>query len=491
MTGRKIALLAYLFTPLAVLAVLVWAIAYSIKERPVNLADYPPIGAGAGSTGGANAIGELLSGNAANKAAGPNPHVDAPKPAATGLVPPESLEQGFILIVEDRASLARPDSPIYLAGNFNGWNPGDASYKLQPQSDMRWRIEIKKPAVDKMEFKFARGSWELEELDADLKPIANRTLAPIDVSKLAPGEQPKIELVVPRWGDQRPEFQERARASGYQPVKATGTIRKLQVMGGAAGAVGKARDLLVWLPPGYDDAANATKKYPVLYLHDGQNLFEKHAGAPGEWGVDETAHDLISKGMMRPTIIVGIPHAGSTRISEYLPVNAIQGVTAQGDRHVQWLLEEVKPRVERSFRVLEGPENTGIGGSSLGGAISVLAVSKHPDVFGILLAESLPLRTGRAEAWEGLLDSVKVWPRRVFVGMGGKEYGSGPDGTTRNTSLLTAIKSFDSRMEKAGLGPDRRVLVIDPAAEHNEMAWAKRLPQALSFLYPVEVDGTK
>jgi len=231
--------------------------------------------------------------------------------------------------------------------------------------------------------------------------------------------------------------------------------------------------------------------YPVLYLHDGQNLFEKPAAAPGEWGVDETAMALVTRGAMRPAIIVGIPHSGEGRLSEYLPVEAVEGVKPEGARHVAWLLEEVMPRVERAFRVKTGPESTGIGGSSLGAVISLYAATKHPDRFGLLLAESLPLRTGRVEAWDGFLNGVTAWPRRVYLGMGGSETGADASQTERNKGYVDAVRALDARLQSAGLGADRRLLVIEPGATHTETAWAKRLPAALTFLFPPAVDTTK
>jgi enterochelin esterase-like enzyme len=502
MKRRQVALLVWILLPLLVVALLCWAIALSMSERGTRMESTPGVGAGAGDTGGANAIGEILAGNdadhnAANEPA-PAPAPDsaagapvaAAQPAEGTMVAPETLEQGFLLIVEDKARLASPASPIYIAGNHNGWNPGEKDSQLQAQSDQKWRISIVKPkfAGARFNFKFTRGSWELEELKDDMSPPANRELPMVDISKLAPGEQPRIELAVSKWGDMRPNSALRQADAAYQPLVATGTLRRLEVQGGAGTATGRTRDLLVWLPPGYDDAKNASVTYPVLYLHDGQNLFMKPATAPGEWGVDETATDLIKKGAMRSTIIVGIPHSGEGRIAEYLPIPAMEGVEPQGQAHVQWLMGTVMPRVERAFRVAKGPENTGIGGSSMGAIISFYAATTHPETFGLLLAESLPVRAGTSPAWDEYVSGIKAWPRRVFMGMGGNEASGN---ATRSQAYVDGVKALDEKMKAAGLGPDRRVLVIDQAAEHTEAAWAKRLPQALSFLFPPSVDGTK
>jgi len=499
MKRQQVALVAFLVTPLIVIVVLVYLIAGSLGRGVVK---QPPVGAGGGDTGGANAIGERIAetgggdpGATLVPTSSDGPAGAAPAPLEetdAAMVQPESLAQGFVLVVEDATGLAGPASPIYLAGNVNGWNPADAAWKLAPQSDMKWRLVVPKPTVEgRMAFKFTRGAWDLEELDDSLAAIENRTLLPIDASKLAPGEQPKIELTIRKFGDQRPETLAKRAIDPYRPLNVQGTVRRLQVRGGAATAAGTVRDLLVWLPPGYDAPENAVVTYPVLYLHDGQNLFEKPPAAPGEWGVDETAMALVTRGAMRPAIIVGIPHSGEGRLSEYLPVEAVEGVKPEGARHVAWLLEEVMPRVERAFRVKTGPESTGIGGSSLGAVISLYAATKHPDRFGLLLAESLPLRTGRVEAWDGFLNGVTAWPRRVYLGMGGSETGADASQTERNKGYVDAVRALDARLQSAGLGADRRLLVIEPGATHTETAWAKRLPAALTFLFPPAVDTTK
>lgn len=498
MNKKQAVLLLWLTLPILIVIALVWMISssFSTQMRARQAESNAPVGAGAGYTGGANGIGEMLAGNKANKSAGKVEDGGLGKPGAAvepgekKLVQPESLPQGFIVIVEDKAKLANPGSPIYIAGTMNAWDPGNPNFKLTPQSDQKWRIAMK-PTADgsRYSFKFTRGSWDLEELKDDMSVPENRLFDPVDVSGLAPGEQPKIELSVQKWGDQKPKQKVKSADDPYREIEATGTLRRVQVRGGAGGYEGRTRDVLVWLPPGYDDAKNAAVKYPVLYLEDGQNLFEKLPNVPGEWNVDETAQELISKGNVRPVIIVGIPNAGKGRMNEYLPVDALEGVKPEGEQHIAWLMSEVMPRVERAFRVKTGPENTGIGGSSLGAAIALYASTKYPQTFGILLAESLPLKSGKAQAWEDYLAGVKTWPRRVYLGMGGKEAGEGND--ARSQGYVDAAKALDGRLKSAGFGPDRLLLVIDPAASHNEAAWSKRFPQALTFLFPPPVDVTK
>lgn len=407
---------------------------------------------------------------------------------AASMIQPESLPQGFILVVEDKTKLAGTASPIYLAGNVNGWNPADTAFKLAGRSDMRWQIQLAQPkGVDKMEFKFTRGTWELEELDPNLNKIGNRTLPLIDASKLKPGEVPIIELSVDRWGDERPEYRAKKALSPYRELNVAGTVRRLQVVGGGAsdGGGGMMRDALVWLPPGYADSVNANVTYPVLYLQDGQNVFEQSPVTPSEWKADETAMQLIKAGRTRPFIIVAIPHAGDARIREYLPVPAGEFKVAGGDAYVDWLVGTVMPRVERSFRVATGPENTAIGGASLGATISLHAAKRHPGVFGGVLLESMPFKLGGDKLWQDYLASVERWPARVAIGMGAMETGDAPEKQATNLGYVTAARDLAKRLQAGGTGmPEQVVLDIGPDDKHNEEAWARRLPAALEFLFP-------
>jgi predicted alpha/beta superfamily hydrolase len=162
-------------------------------------------------------------------------------------------------------------------------------------------------------------------------------------------------------------------------------------------------------------------------------------------------------------------------------------VTPQGDAHIAWLLSEVKPRIEAAFRVRTGPDSTAIGGSSLGAAISLHAATLHPDVFGLVLAESLPIRSGDAKAWEAMISGVKTWPRKIYLGGGGAEVSEAADAK----AYVEALRLLDKKLDAAGLGPDRRLLVVTPDAKHDELAWSARLPGALSFLFPPPMDSTK
>ena len=241
------------------------------------------------------------------------------------------------------------------------------------------------------------------------------------------------------------------------------------------------RFLRVWLPPGYDDAENANRRYPVLYLNDGQNLFEPSTSFTGvEWQVDETAERLIREGQIPPMIVAGIDNAGDNRMREYMPHRSLRPrmLRVQGTRYPDFLFKEVMPFIARNYRVATGPENSGLGGSSLGGLISLYTAAAHPGWFGKLLIESPSLWASNRQM---IKDSrrVRQWPERVFLGIGTAEAGN-PD---RDRSTVDDVRELAAILRRAGLDDARLKLKIDEGATHHESAWARRFPEALSFLF--------
>ncbi len=486
-TSKRIALAVFFLMPAVLVASLMWYFALTRgNERLMNV---PPVGAGAGATAGANAIGELLAGNRANHSLkAPQPATEpAPAAAQPKLIRAEEWDGGVLLIVEDKSKKASSSKPMYFASIITGWVAGDPRYKMDAQSDGRWRIKLPKPDRG-VDFKFTLGTWDEVEQTADGKDVDNRMLPQIDVSKLKPDEPAQIELVVanfkvPKVGDVEP----------YRTLAATGEIRRLPVRGGGGAAKNLNRDALIWLPPGYNDPANATRTYPVIYMFDGQNLFEKSESAPGEWGMDEIATNLINNKAMEPTIIVGLQHAGSLRTSEYVPPVTTEAIinnqTPAGGETLAWVMNTVMPRVERTFRVKAGPENTAIGGSSLGGLMALYAGATHPEVFGKILAESPALGFGKNEFSPVLFAPVKTWPSKIFMAVGGNEGGEGKEELSKQ--FATRVQDLNKQLAGQGLGKDRLNFIYDLEAHHNENAWNKRLPEALRFLFPPKVDATE
>lgn len=246
---------------------------------------------------------------------------------------------------------------------------------------------------------------------------------------------------------------------------------------------GRSRNLWVYLPPNY--ANDKGRRYKVLYMGDGQNLMDGFtAYIPNkEWKADETAEMLITANLIEPVIIVGIDNAGAERMNEYTPtfakVDAKNSGGGQLDKFGQMVITEIMPEINKRFRTLTGPENTAIGGSSLGGLMALGLTLNNPNVFGSCLAVS-PSFWWDNGYMSRMVDSLKQKPNvRVYVDQGGGEadpvylnkFVTGPFG------CVTALKHKGYK-----LGDDF-VYVYEGFANHSEDAWARRMPLMLLWLY--------
>jgi predicted alpha/beta superfamily hydrolase len=243
------------------------------------------------------------------------------------------------------------------------------------------------------------------------------------------------------------------------------------------------RLLRVWVPPGYDLPENAGQQYPVFYLNDGQNLFEQSTSFTGvDWQVDETADRLIRAREIAPVIFVGIDNARTERLKEYLPYRSLNPVILrpQGTRYPQFLIEEVVPFISRHYRTARGPENTLLGGSSLGGLISLYVVIAAPGVFGRVLIESPSLWVGNRQA---LRDSraFRRWPEKVFLAIGSNELGR----EDKDRQTVENVRELERILRRCGLDDHRLRVEVASGGTHSEGAWAARFPGALKFLMGV------
>src|SRR3984957_6144760 len=241
------------------------------------------------------------------------------------------------------------------------------------------------------------------------------------------------------------------------------------------------RFLRVWLPPGYEEPANADRRYPVLHLNDGQNLFESSTSFTGvEWQADETADRLIREGRIAPMIVVGIDNAGKERFREYMPHRSLQPMMlrVQGRKYPNFLMKEVMPFVARNYRVATGPENTGLGGSSLGALIALYTAMVRPGLIGRLLLESPALWASNRQLIRESRETAS-WPERIFLASGTSEAGR-PD---RDQSMVDDVRELAGIIRRSGVNEKRLRLVIAEGAVHHESAWAQRFPEALKFLF--------
>jgi predicted alpha/beta superfamily hydrolase len=233
--------------------------------------------------------------------------------------------------------------------------------------------------------------------------------------------------------------------------------------------------LLVYRPPGYSD--DPSRRFPVLYMHDGQNVFDRATSATGEeWSVDETAERLIEAGEIQPLIIVGVYNAGARRIDQYTPTrDARKRIGGKADAYARMLVNEIKPLIDRRYRTLRSASNTGLGGSSLGGLLTMHLGLRYHTVFNRLAVLSPSVWwDDRAIVREVQALRAKL-PLRIWLDSGTAEGAE----VTRDTRLLR-----DALVDKGWeVGRDLSYLEAEGGG-HNERSWAKRVEGVLRFLFP-------
>jgi predicted alpha/beta superfamily hydrolase len=238
------------------------------------------------------------------------------------------------------------------------------------------------------------------------------------------------------------------------------------------------RTIIVYLPPGYD--ARTARRYPTLYLHDGQNVFDKATSVGEEWRVDETAQALIAAGEIEPLIMIGIYNTGAHRIGEYTPTRHPQKGGGLADCYGRMLVEELKPFIDRKYKTLPGAGSTGMAGSSLGGLLTMHLGLKYPTVFSRLAVLS-------PSVW---------WDQRVIL----REVDALPSklpfriwldaGTAEGEEVLRDSRALRDALVKKGWVEGQDLLYHEAeGGGHNERSWATRVGPFLKFLYPVKAKG--
>lgn len=238
------------------------------------------------------------------------------------------------------------------------------------------------------------------------------------------------------------------------------------------------RDLIVYLPKIY--SAEATRQFPVLYLQDGQNLFDGRTSfVPGmDWHVGQTADEVIASGDVEPLIIVGIYHANRRRVEEYTPTRDRRLGGGKAKLYGRMLMEEIKPFIESEFRALPGPAHTGLGGSSLGALVALYLGLEHPEVFGRLAVLSPSVWWDKGFILRSV-GRTKPSPRpKIWLDVGSREGERTVANVVRLRDALVAqgwTQGLDLRFEQVADG------------EHNEASWATRVSPFLRFLFPAAV----
>lgn len=253
--------------------------------------------------------------------------------------------------------------PIFLASNLNNWQPNDPNFQLKYENGFH-RITIEN-FPEELQFKFTRGSWETEEVNAFGELIPNRILHKSDEI---------VYLKIENWKDKFQEIQKEINEVDVSIWQENMFMPQLN----------RERKIWVYLPPNY---AKTKQKYPVLYMHDAQNLFGEADSPNQKWEVGRTLNKIFYETNWG-CILIGIEHGEENRLAEYSPFPNPNHGGGEGAEYLKFLVEILKPQVDSHFRTLPEAENTLMIGSSMGGLISIFATLQHGNLFGKVAAFS-------------------------------------------------------------------------------------------------------
>jgi predicted alpha/beta superfamily hydrolase len=390
---------------------------------------------------------------------------------SAGATPPVQASAAPCCAATLRVRVPAGTGTVYLAGSLpelGPWRPDG----LALTGEGRERIaRVTVPPGTTFEYKFTLGSWDREALGpAGTVPPNHRLIIDRDTV---------VDHEVSDWKKDPREYIADWRGSGVEG-------RLVYWTDVASAFLGPRRHVEVWLPPGYD--ADSTRRYPVLYMSDGQNLFDPRIANTGvDWGVDEAVVRLVQRGVIPPIIVVGV-WSSSARATEYSPWHGAPS-------YARFLIEELIPRVNREFRTLTGPANTAAMGSSMGGLLSFYLVTHHPEAFGACgcesthfpLSEAVVARNFPGVVTAGTPDTTPYVSRDIARGLrvprGARyrfDYGSlGLDSAYGPTHAV--VRAW---LLRQGLVEGRDFVVRRyEGATHNEASWRARLDDPLTFLF--------
>ncbi len=353
------------------------------------------------------------------------------------------------------------DRPVYITGNFNGWNPRDYRFRLKSADQRHYFIDIGDQWLpDDIEYKFTKGGWENVELDAQGNITPNRRT--MKASGRAQDGVGKWRL---NWGPFKKEYDPIAEVVSeefYMPQ------------------LDRSRKVWVLLP--YDYYVS-DKSYPVLYLQDAQNLFNEGSNY-GNWEIDKKLSVLAEYGR-GDVIVVAIEHGSEDRIREYIFDNDHVANGSEGKKYIRFITDTLKPFVDQHYRTKSDRDNTGIGGSSLGALISIYSGFLYPEVYSKLLIFSPSL-------WVEPNNNFPVMNFRNPFAMKIYLYGGEQEGS-KMVKRLHIFEDYLKEWDKKNFFDFELRTSINPEGTHSEFYWSQEFPRAIEWLFynntenPVEV----
>lgn len=335
---------------------------------------------------------------------------------------------------------------IFIAGTFNNWNPGHPDYILHPNSNGKPQIVLQ--GTGTIQYKFTRGNWTKVEGNINGGYLPNRTYTF--------GTADTLMLTILSWED----------LGGSGSTAAPNVVIMDQNF--PIPQLNRTRRIWLYLPPDYH---TSTRSYSVLYMHDGQNLFDHYTSFAGEWEVDETLNALYAQGKEVP-IVVGIDNGGTNRINEYSPWHHPQYGGGEGDLYGKFIVETLKPYIDTHYRTRPQREYTGIMGSSLGGLISHYIALKYQHIFSKAGVFS-PSFWFSDSSYIFAYQTGKQYPMRYYM-MGG---------TNESSQLVSQMYRMKDTLQAGGFASSEIQLTIVPGGEHNEYLWRSQFGQAYQWMF--------
>ncbi|HUF13736.1 MAG TPA: alpha/beta hydrolase-fold protein [Longimicrobiales bacterium] len=376
---------------------------------------------------------------------------------ATGPAEPAPAGEGLVMWLAVPESTPA-DADVHVAGSFNAWNPGASAYRLTRAEDGGYTIGLPPSVRGSIQFKFTLGSWEQVETNSGGGEMPNRTYA-------VPAGGGTWSGTVAAWRD-----------VGAPPERESTRTASVRVLSDAFAMPQLGRDRRVWLylPPDY--ATSGDRRYPVLYMHDGQNLFDQATSYVGEWGVDETLDSLHAAGELS-LIVVGVDHGGTRRFDEYSPWNNPQYGGGEGDEYVDFLVQTLKPYIDAHYRTLPDRLNTGVAGSSMGGLISFYAALRYPEIFSRAGVFSPAFWVVESEVMDWARDrSPTQLAQRLYFVSGALE-GQG-DAYARNQEQMADTLAVAGFVEG-----EHYAAHVRADGTHSEWFWRREFPPAVLWLF--------
>jgi len=352
-------------------------------------------------------------------------------------------------ILDDIPSYTPAGDDVYIAGDFNGWNPGDPANVLLKNNDGKWEITLAaQPDQTSIQYKFTRGSWAKVEKGASGEEIPNRTFTY--------GNGETVHAVVYNWAD---------NGGGNSTAAPNVTVMSTDFY---MPQLNRYRRIILYLPPDYETSG---LNYPVIYMHDGQNLFDAYTSFAGEWEVDETLNELNAAGHPVP-LVVGIDNGGADRIGEYTPWRNKQYGGGDGELYIRFIAETLKPYIDEHYRTLTDRSNTALMGSSLGGLISHYGALSFQDIFS---------KAGLFSPSYWFSDSI--WSFTHETGRQDEMRFYQLCGTNESSGMVAEMQRMNDSLVSVGFSQDDVFNKVVQGGQHNEQLWREGFGEAYLWLF--------